>query len=453
MFIDQDLNALEEGTLYKAVKTTDEQYITEYREVALEDNVVNATGDDAFWLTTTQSKEVKFDTDSGDEGTVFVYVEMEPKKPAEFKAAGICQPSSAPTPDDATGAVSLSASEVNEHAVIIPNLEPSTEYTVYAFYNGAICARATFTTKKGKPVGYTEYNGVEALIADWDNLSGNILVTISADADLSNKSEIPAAVTNIVFWGEGATQPKLAVKNMQTLGAIDKIEFYNLNISALSNDCVIAPNTEGSSIANIEITSCTIENYRGIVRVRKVNGESSLKLNIDDCIIRNLGTKSTSNYYGIVQTDGAVKSVIINMMNSTFANPGGTSASLLRVDKADNSISVIKNCTFYNLVDKDALVRGAKGSLTVENVLFAGSNTFQIFYDDKTLPASLNWSKVYRTSDLTVSKPGSTSTTALSYSSSQLFPNASSSTDVLDLTFGADIPNEVKIIGDPRWNK
>lgn len=56
----------------------------------------------------------------------------------------------------------------------------------------------------------------------------------------------------------------------------------------------------------------------GIVRVRKVNGESSLKLNIDDCIIRNLGTKSTSNYYGIVQTDGAVKSVIINMMNSTL---------------------------------------------------------------------------------------------------------------------------------------
>ena len=85
VFIDQDLNALKEGTLYKAVKTTDEQYITEYREVALEDNVVNATGDDAFWLTTAQSKEVKFDTD---DETVFVYVEMEPKKPAEFVKAG-----------------------------------------------------------------------------------------------------------------------------------------------------------------------------------------------------------------------------------------------------------------------------------------------------------------------------------------------------------------------------
>ena len=61
--------------------------------------------------------------------------------------------------------------------------------------------------------------------------------------------------------------------------------------------------------------------------------------------------------------------------------------------------------------------------------------------------------KIYSSSDLTVANAGEVSTTALSYSSSQLFPNASSSTDVLDLTFGADIPNEVKIIGDPRWNK
>lgn len=218
----------------------------------------------------------------------------------------ICQPSSAPTPDDATGAVSLSVSEVNEHAVIIPNLEPSTEYTVYAFYNGAICARATFTTKKGKPVGYTEYNGVEALIADWDDLSGNILVTISADADLSNKSEIPAAVTN------------------------------------------------------------------------------------------------------------------------------------------------------YNLFSGEALMRdiiGGTNSFTAENILFAGSGSVKIFNKTSDAPGIINGSKIYSSSDLTVANAGEVSTTALSYSSSQLFPNASSSTDVLDLTFGADIPNEVKIIGDPRWNK
>ena len=62
----------------------------------------------------------------------------------------ICQPSSAPTPDDATGAVSLSVSGVNEHAVIIPNLEPSTEYTFMLSIMGLYIARATFTNKEGK---------------------------------------------------------------------------------------------------------------------------------------------------------------------------------------------------------------------------------------------------------------------------------------------------------------
>ena len=79
--------------------------------------------------------------------------------------------------------------------------------------------------------------------------------------------------------------------------------------------------------------------------------------------------------------------------------------------------------------------------------------TVKIFNKTSDAPGIINGSKIYSSSDLTVANAGEVSTTALSYSSSQLFPNASSSTDVLDLTFGADIPNEVKIIGDPRWNK
>ena len=85
--------------------------------------------------------------------------------------------------------------------------------------------------------------------------------------------------------------------------------------------------------------------------------------------------------------------------------------------------------------------------------MFAGSGSVKIFNKTSDAPGIINGSKIYSSSDLTVANAGEVSTTALSYSSSQLFPNASSSTDVLDLTFGADIPNEVKIIGDPRWNK
>ena len=63
---------LKAGVLYKVLKTVDEEYITEIEEVALGNNLVNAVGDDAFWITKTQDKSVKYDVD---EETVFVYVD------------------------------------------------------------------------------------------------------------------------------------------------------------------------------------------------------------------------------------------------------------------------------------------------------------------------------------------------------------------------------------------
>ena len=83
-------------------------------------------------------------------------------------------------------------------------------------------------------------------------------MTISADADLSNKSEIPAAVTNIVFWGEGATQPKLTIKGMSVPGALTKLEFYNLNITA-PNGYIVNQNAVDGSFADIIISSCTLK--------------------------------------------------------------------------------------------------------------------------------------------------------------------------------------------------
>lgn len=122
----------------------------------------------------------------------------------------------------------------------------------------------------------------------------------------------------------------------------------------------------------------------------------------------------------------------------------------------ESTVDEITANTARNLFSGEALMRdiiGGTNSFTAENILFAGSGSVKIFNKTSDAPGIINGSKIYSSSDLTVANAGEVSTTALSYSSSQLFPNASSSTDVLDLTFGADIPNEVKIIGDPRWNK
>ena len=69
----------------------------------------------------------------------------------------------------------LSPADIAAHKVTITGLASSTEYTAYAFANGSICSRITFTTKKGKPTGYTEMTWEDAL-ANWDNLSGKVLI-------------------------------------------------------------------------------------------------------------------------------------------------------------------------------------------------------------------------------------------------------------------------------------
>lgn len=279
-------------------------------------------------------------------------------------------------------------------------------------------------------------------------------MTISADADLSNKSEIPAAVTNIVFWGEGATQPKLTIKGMSVPGALTKLEFYNLNITA-PNGYIVNQNAVDGSFADIIISSCTLKTLRGVVRYRLAAADKSLHLEIADCIIDDL---TGGSHYGVLQTEKvAISSIAVEMTNTTIANTGVKAATIFRTNTKQGNVSlVVKNCTFYNLFSGEALMRdiiGGTNSFTAENILFAGSGSVKIFNKTSDAPGIINGSKIYSSSDLTVANAGEVSTTALSYSSSQLFPNASSSTDVLDLTFGADIPNEVKIIGDPRWNK
>ena len=237
-------------------------------------------------------------------------------------------------------------------------------------------------------------------------------------------------------------------------GALNKLEFYNLNITS-TNGYIFNQNAVDGSFADIIISSCTLKTLRGVVRYQQAAADKSLHLEIADCIIDDL---TGNSHYGVLQTEKvAISSIAVEMTNTTIANTGVKAATIFRTNTKQGNVSlVVKNCTFYNLFSGEALMRdiiGSTNSFTAENILFAGSGSVKIFNKTSDAPGIINGSKIYSSSDLTVANAGEVSTTALSYSSSQLFPNASSSTDVLDLTFGADIPNEVKIIGDPRWNK
>lgn len=376
----------------------------------------------------------------------------------------VCIPSTEAVPDFSV-ATALTSGEIAAHSVTIPNLAHSTEYTAYAFYNGSICARTTFTTRKGKPSGYTEMTIEDALL-DWANLSGNILITVSegSDASLANNNSIAAGVTNMVFWGEGS-QPSLGVHNMQPTGSLTRLEFYNIDMYSTSpgGNFVVYPDNAAGSVGQVVISSCMMRDFRGIVRIRKTVSNAETSIEIDDCVIKGL----SSGHYGILHASditgssgaGSLASLRLNVTNTTVANFVGAASTMVRTASSQENVTIdVANCTFYGLTTSgEAFTRDVRGNtctFNMSNTLFAATNSnFRVFYSTSNVPGSVNWRSVYTTNDFTFANTGAATSSGLSLSSSQLFPICTDNGPVFELTYGADVSNDIKAIGDQRWNK
>lgn len=347
----------------------------------------------------------------------------------------------------------LSAEEIAAHKVTITGLNSSTEYTAYAFANGAICSRITFTTKKGKPTGYTEMTWEEAN-TDWDNLTGKILINVSGNESFAQeKEQIASGVTHLVFWGDSKDgQVNMTIKKgVGAAGICDRVEFHNLNITDEGNTTLIYQNGAAGCIKEVEVTSCTITNIRGIVRMNASTADA-MSVTIDDCIIKDLGSKASSNHYGLLLSDKVLlNSINLTVTNSSLIAAKGNSASqFIRHKSGQTGTTTIKNCTFYDMSSGDALFRDTKTmNVNISNTLFANGGV-KPFYNTSSVATTLNINGLYHTSDF---KFGATDWgkdyTEIPLSSGQLFPNGADD----DLTFGPDVPVEYKAIGDPRWNK
>ena len=346
----------------------------------------------------------------------------------------------------------LSPADIAAHKVTITGLASSTEYTAYAFANGSICSRITFTTKKGKPTGYTEMTWEDAL-ANWDNLSGKILINVSGTEGFAQEKEsIAAGVTHLIFWGDSQDgQVNMTIKKgVGASGICDKVEFHNLNITDEGNTTLIYQNGASGCIKEIEVTSCTITNIRGIVRMN-ASTSNAMSVTIDDCIIKGLGRAATSNHYGLLLSDKVTLTTLnLAVSNTSVIVAKGASASqFIRHKSGQTGTITIKDCTFYDMSASDAFCRDTKDmTMTISNTLFAKGGV-KPFYNTSSVATTLNVNGLYKASDFAF---GATDWgkdyTSLPLTSDQLFPNGSSE----DLTFGADVPEEYRV-GDQRWNK
>lgn len=361
-----------------------------------------------------------------------------------------CVPSTEGVPESGS---KLSAGDIAAHKVTITGLASSTEYTAYAFANGSICSRITFTTKKGKPTDYTQMTWEDAL-ANWDNLSGKILINVSGTEGFAQEKEtIAATVTHLIFWGDSQDgQVNMTMKKgIGSTGACERVEFHNLNITDEGKTTLIYQNNASASIKEVEVSSCTFTNVRGIVRLNAI-ASLPMSITIDDCVIKELGSQNSgSNHYGILQSSSVTLSNIsLTISNSSFINATyNTASQYVRPKSGQAGTLTIKDCTFYNISGTDALFRDTKDlAMTISNTLFAKGGV-KPFYNASSVATTLNINGLYRASDFVF---GATDWgkdyTTLSLTSDQLFPNGASG----DLTFGADVPEENRV-GDQRWNK
>ena len=346
----------------------------------------------------------------------------------------------------------LSPADIAAHKVTITGLASSTEYTAYAFANGSICSRITFTTKKGKPTGYTEMTWEDAL-ANWDNLSGKVLINVSGTEGFAQEKEsIAAGVTHLIFWGDSQDgQVNMTIKKgVGASGICDKVEFHNLNITDEGNTTLIYQNGASGCIKEIEVTSCTITNIRGIVRMN-ASTSNAMSVTIDDCIIKGLGRAATSNHYGLLLSDKVTLTTLNLVVSNTsiIVSKGASASQFIRHKSGQTGTITIKDCTFYDMSASDAFCRDTKDmTMTISNTLFAKGGV-KPFYNTSSVATTLNVNGLYKASDFAF---GATDWgkdyTSLPLTSDQLFPNGSSE----DLTFGADVPEEYRV-GDQRWNK
>ena len=118
----------------------------------------------------------------------------------------------------------------------------------------------------------------------------------------------------------------------------------------------------------------------------------------------------------------------------------------------------IENCTFYGLTTSgEQLMRditGATCTFNVSNTLFAASNTnYKVFNSATVAPSNVSWQKVYATSDFKFTNTTSSTTyDTMTLSSSELFSCTDSNSE-FTLTYGNNVSEEYKVIGDQRWNK
>ena len=321
----------------------------------------------------------------------------------------------------------------------VTGLTDNTKYDIYLFNNGVIIGKASFTTQRDYPVGYT----VTAITSSGDfesmisSASGNVVFTIpeGAEWNIGNVTINVDALNNFIIWGEGSNKPKLAM-TLTIEGTYETVEFYNLELDSEQKDgnwdktylINYQPDEDvSSSLDELVVEGCDIFETGHAVRVKHSNGSIG-GVRINNCVFNGYKKYAVSlSDLKVDMTNG------VNITNSTFVNAAdGDYTFRTKNIKCDISVDY---CTFYLTTTRAVYDDNKLGStFTVKNCLFGGSlsDKIKLLSDKSTYSASdITWSKDYGVKDAGIS-------------TSELFP------DMANGNYKA--ADSYSIYGDQNWN-
>lgn len=336
----------------------------------------------------------------------------------------------------------LSAEEETACRIELNNLEPSTTYTVAIMRDKVVRARKVFQTAVGIPSDYTQVTLTSR--DEWagalnDN-SGKLAIiipqgiTIDLTANTSFQTEIPAAITSLILWGEegedNMQKPTFKTRGLSLSGDKSEVRFYNLNVESNGTSNYIFRQKGTGTIESLSFESCNVANAAGVFCERD-NGSGTLRnLSFSDCVVTNIGN------YSVVYTTTNYIVNKITMVNSTV---NGCTGNMFRVAQTEPYSLEITASTLYNA--SQALIRSdgynSANIFTISNTLMGTVNT--------TTPnnnSSVTGTNVYTTSDC-YSVNWATKT---ELSATDLFEDPASGNFVVKAA-------DYKAYGDPRWNK
>lgn len=331
----------------------------------------------------------------------------------------------------------------------VTGLTDNTKYEIYLFNDGVIIGKASFTTLRDYPAGYTvtAISSASDFESTISSASGDVVFTIpeGAEWNIGSVTIKNDKLDNFIIWGESSNKPKLTMA-LTIEGSSKTIELYNLELSSKeaadgwSKTYLINYDDKKVKVAcgTLKVEKCDILETGIAVRVKQVEASSSMAgIEIKDCVFNgfNEGAIMLNEMKGTMSGNVTIK-------NSTFAN-GAKAKYILRSNNNAFNFTA-ENCTFHVAIvdEKYTVYDDSKKSSTfnVKNCLFGGVMTLKV----KLLSdgGTCNVSDSYSANDITWSKDYGVKDAGIS--TSELFP------DMANGNYKA--ADSYSIYGDQNWN-